>query len=86
MQRKRRHPKNPTRRLTSVARDVNRSFPDWEAVLVEAYAPTGSERVLFFRVKDRLSGRTVFQTTSTSDRCVGAERWLRKAKGQLATR
>lgn len=86
MQRKRRHPKNPTRRLVHVVRDVNRSFPEWEATLVGAYAPTGSERVLFFRVKDRLSGKTIYQTTSSSDRCVSVERWLRRAKGQLTVR
>lgn len=86
MQRKKRGPKNPTRRLSTVVRDVNRSFPDWEASIVEAYAPTGSERLLLFRVRDRLSGATVFQTTSSSDRCVGAERWLRSAKRQMAIR
>lgn len=84
MQPKRRHPKNPTRRLVSVVRDVNRTFPDWEASITEAYAPTGSERVQLFRVKDRLTGAVVFQTRSASDRCVSAERWLRRAKRELA--
>jgi hypothetical protein len=86
MQRKKSGPKNPTRRLTAVVRDVNRTFPEWEATLVEAYAPTGSERVYVFRVRDRIGGATVFQTTSASDRCVGAERWLRSAKRQVAVR
>jgi hypothetical protein len=83
MQRKRRRPKNPTRKLATILRDVNRYFPEWEASIVEAYAPTGSERVLLFRVRDRLSGSTVFQITSPTDRCVGAERWLQSAKRQL---
>lgn len=85
MQRRRRNPKYPTRRLGIVARDVNRSFPDWEATVTEAYAPTGNARVYLFRVRDRLTGATVFSTTSTSDRCVSVERWLRKAK-QVAMR
>jgi hypothetical protein len=86
MQTKRRHAKNPTRRLVSVARDVNRTIPDWEASITEAYAPTGSERVLLFRVRNRLTGAMIFQTRSTTDRCVSAERWLRKAKREMAIR
>jgi hypothetical protein len=79
-QRKRRGAKNPTRRLAAVLRDVNRSFPEWEATLVEAYAATGTDRLLLFRVRDRETGVTVFQTTSVTDRSVAAERWLRSAK------
>jgi hypothetical protein len=86
MQRKRRGPKNPTRRLAAVVRDVNRTFPDWQASITEAYAPVGSEKVYLFKVQDRLTGRTVFSITSPDERCVAAERWLRSQKRQLARR
>jgi hypothetical protein len=67
------------RKLSTLQRLINNNFVDLEATLIRGYAPTGTEMVNKFTVRNRNTKTELFSEITTEEKSPAAEKWYQKA-------